>query len=51
MDPFTGIDHDLIDLANGTLDGSVTFTFANGETLFAAVGLEIAEGKRFLLQL
>lgn len=34
LNPFTGIDHDLIDLDNGILDGSVTFTFANGDTLF-----------------
>jgi hypothetical protein len=34
LNPVTGQDHDVIDLTTGILDGSVTFMFANGETLF-----------------
>jgi hypothetical protein len=34
LNPVTGQDHDVIDLTTGILDGSVSFLFANGESLF-----------------
>ena len=40
LNPLTGMDDDLIDEVNGTLDGSVHFTFANGEMLFATQHVE-----------
>lgn len=36
LNPVTGQDHDAINLGTGILDGSVTFIFANGETLFGS---------------
>lgn len=46
LNPVTGQDHDVIDLTTGVLDGSVSFSFANGETLFGnqhVVGLDASQ--------
>ena len=51
LNPVTGQDHDVIDLTTGILDGSVSFMFANGETLFGnqhVVGLDTSSQTQML---
>ncbi len=52
LNPITGQDHDTIDLTTGILDGSVSFMFANGETLLGTqhvVGLNTGSQMQTLM--